>query len=84
MAFTTSKYLINMFWDKQREKYVACMPELPLYAESVTSFDLAYSALKTAYATFETNKPDMPPVRNNTTQQMIIPKDNSITAKPPL
>lgn len=83
MAFTTSKYLINMFWDKQREKYIACMPELPLYAESLTSFDLAYSALKTAYATFEANTPAMPPVRNNTTEQKIIPADNTITAKAP-
>jgi hypothetical protein len=84
MAFTTSKYLINMFWDKQRVKYVACMPELPLYTESDTSFDLAYAALKTAYETFETNKPDMPPVRNNTTEQLIIPKNNDISAEPPL
>ena len=84
MAFTTSKYLINMFWDKQREKYVACMPELPLYVDSLVSFDDAYSVLKTAYAAFETNNPGMPPVRNNTTEQLIIPKDNSITAKPPM
>lgn len=83
MAFSSSKYLINMFWDKQSVKYVACMPELPLYAESTVDFDTAYANLKTAYATFETNNPAMPPVRNNTTEQKIIPSDNTITAKAP-